>query len=361
MVKLQIFVPRTYTWRAGQHCFLRIPQLSVFDNHPFTMASVPGGNDEYIKHSSSSSGSSHSSSSISRDDKANAARDEVNTLTFLIRPHSGFTRKLAAYASANTDITLQTFVDGPYGGLSRKLENAYDNIVLVAGGGGITASISWLLFFAKQMGEAENSGGGKLAVKQVKLVWVVRQEACLEWVKDELEAAVRMAPRGTISFEFYVSRRGGAGGAERRPDAISSDDGVDDDDDDVDEKHISEVSAKPRHHHHDDNDTTDNVISHPQTEKSPDAILAAHPSTTPPSSTRHTSYTHHHRPSLPTIVEQCLPDTASRTCFLGCGPESMKVDLCNAVAGAQKRVLRGGGGRGGRLKEVAVWVEGFGW
>jgi predicted ferric reductase len=44
MVKLQVFVPSTYMWRPSQHCFLRIPTLSIFDSHPFTIASAPETN-----------------------------------------------------------------------------------------------------------------------------------------------------------------------------------------------------------------------------------------------------------------------------------------------------------------------------
>jgi predicted ferric reductase len=74
----------------------------------------------------------------------------------LVRPHEGFTRKLSAYARANTDISLRVFVDGPYGGLSRKIENGYDSVVLVAGAGGITASVSWLLYLAARMRAADD-------------------------------------------------------------------------------------------------------------------------------------------------------------------------------------------------------------
>jgi hypothetical protein len=41
--------------------------------------------------------------------------------------------------------------------------------------------------------------------------------------------------------------------------------------------------------------------------------------------------------------------------MVGCGPESMKIDLANAVAALQKKVL----GRG--LQEIALHTESFGW
>jgi hypothetical protein len=40
---------------------------------------------------------------------------------------------------------------------------------------------------------------------------------------------------------------------------------------------------------------------------------------------------------------------------LGCGPESLKIDLSNAVASSQKRVLSG------QLQEIALYTETFGW
>jgi hypothetical protein len=48
------------------------------------------------------------------------------------------------------------------------------------------------------------------------------------------------------------------------------------------------------------------------------------------------------RRGLPSLGERIMQTLhAPRTCVLGCGPESMKIDLSNAVARAQRRVWKG--------------------
>lgn len=41
--------------------------------------------------------------------------------------------------------------------------------------------------------------------------------------------------------------------------------------------------------------------------------------------------------------------------MIACGPESLKIDVSNACATAQKSVL------GGKVKEVGLLLEDFGW
>ncbi|KAF8244419.1 hypothetical protein K440DRAFT_609552, partial [Wilcoxina mikolae CBS 423.85] len=44
-----------------------------------------------------------------------------------------------------------------------------------------------------------------------------------------------------------------------------------------------------------------------------------------------------------------------KTLVLGCGPESLRVDLANACADAQVRVMKG------EMQELAMHLEVFGW
>jgi predicted ferric reductase len=283
MVKLQVFVPSTYMWRPSQHCFLRIPTLSIFDSHPFTIASAPDTNNS---------------------DNAEEKRITVNTLVFLVRPHEGFTRKLSAYARDNTDISLRVFVDGPYGGLSRKIENDYDSVVLVAGGGGITASVSWLLYLAARMRAAD------VAVKQVMLVWVVRKEMHLRWAREELATAQATAPQGGITFEFHIT-------------------------DEINHSTVEDPDIGGRVQ-----DTT------------PKVSLDLNSTVEEQQSVSHMGI----RRGLPSLGKRIMQTLhAPRTCVLGCGPESMKIDLSNAVARAQRRVWKG------EFCEVALHTETFGW
>ena len=65
----------------------------------------------------------------------------MRTLSFFVRSHEGFTRKLPCYTSSNFDESMQSRVDGPYGGVGRRIENEYDTMILIAGGSGIMSCL----------------------------------------------------------------------------------------------------------------------------------------------------------------------------------------------------------------------------
>jgi hypothetical protein len=60
-----------------------------------------------------------------------------------------------------------------------------------------------------------------------------------------------------------------------------------------------------------------------------------------------------HRPAMDQVLSGLVG--GGRTIVLGCGPESLKIDLSNAVAGLQRRVLKG------EAQEVRLHTETFGW
>ncbi|KAI9809847.1 MAG: hypothetical protein M1825_000280 [Sarcosagium campestre] len=320
VVKLQVFVPSSYTWRPGQHCFLRLPALSILDNHPFTIASAP----------------THASSSSATEKPHD--EEDANTLSFLIRAHDGFTRKLLNH-SASTDEAIspvRTFVDGPYGGLTRKIERAYDSVVLVGGGSGITASVAWLLHLVKHV-RADNADDSFAGLKHIKLVWIVRQRVHLQWVEEELTHAKEVAPSGTISFEFYVTDS-----MHTIPEATLARNAKD-----IDGRSSSSDSQDvvgPEKPHVGGTTAVTPVIEEPAEQ------LSLHRLASRVDAEKNIRLG---RPDLAQVLPTLL--LAPRTCVLGCGPESMKIDLSNAVARAQKRVLNG------ELREVALYTETFGW
>lgn len=113
--------------RSGQHAFLWIPGVRLFESHPFTI---------------------------------------VNTqpLEFLIEAHDGFTRDLHDYAVKNSGVTLRASVEGPYG---RIPEHAlYDKILIFAGGSGATFGIGIALHLLKDLGNG--------IIRDVTVVCVMR-------------------------------------------------------------------------------------------------------------------------------------------------------------------------------------------
>lgn len=85
--------------RSGQHAYLWIPGVRLFETHPFTIVNM-------------------------------------QPLEFVIDAHDGFTRDLHKYAVKNPDIALKASIEGPYGQIPEPA--LYDKILIFAGGSGAT-------------------------------------------------------------------------------------------------------------------------------------------------------------------------------------------------------------------------------
>ncbi|KAF8244418.1 hypothetical protein K440DRAFT_14090 [Wilcoxina mikolae CBS 423.85] len=182
MTRIEVISPRGFRHTPAQHCFLRFPAISLLDNHPFTIASVQRTVDP---------------------PKTKAATDVDNpqAITFLVRTHAGFTHKLATYCASHPDTDALAWIDGPYGGITRPVECLYDTLILVAGGGGISACVPWLLYV---MGKSRGSAGSLVKIKRVVLVWAMRKAEHFAWAEKELdevaadgqsEVVIQVAPR----------------------------------------------------------------------------------------------------------------------------------------------------------------------
>ena len=179
MTRIDVLAPYNFSWRPGQHCFLRFPSVSTFDNHPFTIAN---------------------SCSANRDlSKPESVDGYSQSMTFFVRSHSGFTQQLSKYIKANVDVNATAWIDGPYGGIVRKVEKAYDMIILVAGGAGITACLPWLQYISSAMKLAA------VRTTRVMLIWAVHASEHLEWVAEELSAIENTVSKGKIEMAFYIT------------------------------------------------------------------------------------------------------------------------------------------------------------
>jgi NAD(P)H-flavin reductase len=172
---VKITVATQVNWRPGQYIYLRMPGISFFENHPFTITSI--ASDEYLT------------------DEMEIYRD----LILMFRPYGGFTKKvLEAAIEKGPQKVYRAFLDGPYGGMQRRMDS-FDTCVLVAGGSGITALISHLLDLVKRMRD------GKAITQQVQVVWAVRRPEAVEWFKRELEICREYAPPESISCQIFIT------------------------------------------------------------------------------------------------------------------------------------------------------------
>lgn len=274
MVRLELEVQGLWRWEPGQHVFLRFATLRPLDNHPFTIASLP---------------------------KEKHALDDSQRMVFYIRPQRGLTKRTSRLVELGK--TANVTVDGPYGTVIRpKVGMRYDTALLIAGGGGISGVLPWLEHFCRGM--ADNT----CVTRSVTLVWVMRSQASLSWVSDELKAITRTAALGSVKVELWIT----AAAAEQKPSRFASE-GKEAD------TGVHQVGGTPSEFE---------------------------------SETLATAY-YGQRPHIPDVLNRY--SSKGRVIVLGCGPESLKIDLSNAVAAAQKSVFQG------KAREVRLHTETFGW
>lgn len=172
---VKVTIPTQTKWTPGQYVYLRMPGISIFENHPFTIAS------------------------LCSDDFPSEYGEQYRDMTLVFRPFGGFTRKV--YDSAiekGPEHTYQAFIDGPYGGMRRDLAS-FDTVVLFAGGSGITAIVSHLLDLIKKMRD------GKAVTKSVHIIWALKRPETMEWFKEELRICREFAPPDSVHCQFFIT------------------------------------------------------------------------------------------------------------------------------------------------------------
>jgi predicted ferric reductase len=172
---IKVTIPTQVRWRPGQYVYLRMPGISVFENHPFTIAS------------------------LCDEDFPSEYGEGYRDMVIVFRPFGGFTNKVRQSALEHGPWhTYRAFIDGPYGGMQRRIE-AFDDVVLIAGGSGITAIISQLLTLIKKMRD------GKAVTRKIHVIWALKRPETMEWFKEELRICREYAPPETVECQFYIT------------------------------------------------------------------------------------------------------------------------------------------------------------
>lgn len=98
---------------------------------------------------------------------SDARREASNELAFLVRVHNGFTLRL--FSNDGKAGSLYALIDGPYGGVNRPIYRLFDHVILVVGGGGVSAALSWVQDLSCRLNKEQAR-----RVPKVSLVWCVR-------------------------------------------------------------------------------------------------------------------------------------------------------------------------------------------
>lgn len=172
---IKITIPTQMRWKPGQHVYLRMPAMSILDNHPFTI------------------------SSLCSEDFPSEYGEKYRDCTIVFKPYGGFTRKVLDKASELGPFhTYRAFLDGPYGGMTRDLA-AFDTCILIAGGSGVTSLMSQLLNLIKRMRD------GKAITRKVVVVWSVKRLEAMDWFREELRICRESAPPESVTCKFFIT------------------------------------------------------------------------------------------------------------------------------------------------------------
>ncbi|CEJ86408.1 Putative Ferric/cupric reductase transmembrane component 7 [[Torrubiella] hemipterigena] len=172
---IKVTIPTQIRWKPGQYVYLRMPAISVLENHPFTV------------------------SSLCSEDFPSEYGENYRDCVLVFRPYGGFTRKLLNTALEKGPFhTYRAFLDGPYGGMRRDLA-AFDTCILIAGGSGVTALMSQLLNLIKRMRD------GKAITRKVVVVWAMKKIDSMEWFREELRICRDSAPPESVTCKFFIT------------------------------------------------------------------------------------------------------------------------------------------------------------
>jgi len=185
--RVTVTMARPWNFQPGQHAYLYMPSVSLWQSHPFTVA----WSDEADR---------------ADGDKLPMDRHDVlsqrkTTFSFVIRARTGFTGNLYNRASACVDGRMLTrcFVEGPYTG--GHLMHSYGTVCLFAGGVGITQAVPHV----RDLVAAYSNGTA--AVRKIVLVWVIQTPEHLEWIRPWMTEILAMDKRREVlRIMLFVSR-----------------------------------------------------------------------------------------------------------------------------------------------------------
>eukprot|EP00949_MAST-11_sp_MAST-11-sp1_P003528 g3528.t1 len=190
-VELEMAKPLGFHYVAGQYVFIRIPALSGFEWHPFTLSSSPL--------------SDHLSLHIRN------AGDWTGALMELMEVRNS--------NPLNLRTLLQVHLDGPYGAPAQDY-HCYRSIIMIGAGIGITPFASILKTIVHEWNHSRSQkkqkkrrisyaasldNGSVSDLKRVHLHWCVRDATWLPWFKDTMSAIGELDHEQRVDMKLYLT------------------------------------------------------------------------------------------------------------------------------------------------------------
>lgn len=153
--------------------------------HPFTICSLPPPADD----------------DDDDDDDWNEKKGRGNTeLRFVVKRGGGLTRKLYALAQERPGVGVRVGIDGPYGGVGRRL-SGFERVLVVAGGSGA----GFTLPVVEEVVRRNVRGSGGARRTEVRVVIATRDAATREWYTGEVRGLLERYGGGAREMPLVVS------------------------------------------------------------------------------------------------------------------------------------------------------------
>lgn len=337
---IKVTIPTRMRWKPGQYVYLRMPGISFFESHPFTIAS------------------------LCSDDFPSQYGEKYRDIALVFRPFGGFTRKVFLKALEYGPYkTWTAFLEGPYGGMRREMA-AFDDVVFFAGGSGITAIASQLLYLIKKIRDR------KAVTKSVRIIWALRNPESMEWFKEELRICRDYAPPHTVHCHFFLTgSQQGQHTHEEQPqyhhDIIQEKiydmlHGLDQRSSTVIAQEAAGNMEREKELRRENEDAITDLpraympptpynYQNPYQQQIPFNFGFNNPAPSPRPQPRLTALPFHKRdgwrtdyfrPDIPQILTDCSKSFGRRACVFVCGPPSMRVEVSRTVAQLQQQVMK---------------------
>jgi predicted ferric reductase len=172
VTNLQIARPPGFDYRPGDYVFIRIPAISRFEWHPFTISSGP---------------------------------EDPHTFSVHIRNSGNWTNTVYEYflelEARGGGIKTPVHLDGPYGAPSSQSLDS-EIAILIGAGIGVTPCASILQSILHQHQSKSGRGG---ALKRVHFFWLNRDQQSFEWFSELLRQLESEDIEGFLDINIYMT------------------------------------------------------------------------------------------------------------------------------------------------------------
>lgn len=174
-------LPKIGSWKAGQHIYLNVGKVSLFQYHPFTIASLPSSGE----------------------------------IKLIIRKQKGFTKRLMRKIEKvqhDEDqepgcVKLKASLWGPYGAKHQPLLT-FDSALFVGAGSGASFIFPMALDLLETIRKRDEAGDYLFRPNKahIKIIWMIREIENIVWFEDILSQLTQYVELGVVSIDIYVTQ-----------------------------------------------------------------------------------------------------------------------------------------------------------